>query len=249
MKSLITTILVLTMLVQPIHALSEDGITHIEGESTFSLEFNDLSEDSYNIIMFTQGDLFWYYGVKDVHSTYPISNGSGMYEITIYEHVEDKTYVVKYSENVEFIVDQDVFLSSNTVVAWIDETSISERFKGWSVLSVYTYLKYSMEYDEDFHDDKDISYIVDIAETYDSMSGTCYEFSVIFAAIMRSNGIPCKVVHGELGLLKQYHAWNEVYMDGEWKIVDLTLAVTSRSGTYISDIYEDETNYSRIYEY
>lgn len=62
-------------------------------------------------------------------------------------------------------------------------------------------------------------------EVLNSMKGDCNEHSTLFAALARSIGIPSKIA---AGLVWQddgfyYHAWNEVYVDGQWLPVDATL--------------------------
>ena len=63
----------------------------------------------------------------------------------------------------------------------------------------------------------------------------CKGYAYLYASMMRSIGIPCNIVSGyALGLdgvnkwseledtKTQNHAWNEVYVDGKWIIVDTT---------------------------
>lgn len=58
----------------------------------------------------------------------------------------------------------------------------------------------------------------------DEKSGACLDFATLFAALMRANGVPCKVVLGDVvGESRQAHAWNEVKINGEWRRVDLIL--------------------------
>ncbi|MBM3315797.1 transglutaminase domain-containing protein, partial [candidate division WOR-3 bacterium] len=56
-----------------------------------------------------------------------------------------------------------------------------------------------------------------------SMRGDCNEHSVLYAAMARSVGLPCRVAVGLVYLDRAfyYHAWNEVYL-GEWVPVDAT---------------------------
>ena len=58
----------------------------------------------------------------------------------------------------------------------------------------------------------------------DSRIGDCNEHAVLFAALARTAGIPCRIVAG-VTFLKDafyYHAWNEVCIDGQWITVDTT---------------------------
>lgn len=43
----------------------------------------------------------------------------------------------------------------------------------------------------------------------------------------RYEKIPCKIVKGYVG--NNYHAWNQVYVDGSWQKVNLTKAVCQRA--------------------
>ena len=52
----------------------------------------------------------------------------------------------------------------------------------------------------------------------------CYDFSSLFAAMCRSEGIPCALTKGDAG--SSYHAWNKVNLNGKWYQIDLTFAVT-----------------------
>lgn len=52
--------------------------------------------------------------------------------------------------------------------------------------------------------------------------GDCNEHSVLFAALARAAGIPTEVVVGLIyqGGAYYYHAWDAVYVDGQWIFVD-----------------------------
>jgi hypothetical protein len=64
------------------------------------------------------------------------------------------------------------------------------------------------------------------SETIKRGKGICRDYSFVVAALARSLGIPAKVVYGSInsanGWDAQLHAWNEVYADGHWIIVDTT---------------------------
>lgn len=62
-------------------------------------------------------------------------------------------------------------------------------------------------------------------EVLRSMKGDCNEHSTLFTAMARAVGVPAKLV---AGLVYQddgfyYHAWNEVYINGQWYPLDATL--------------------------
>ena len=41
--------------------------------------------------------------------------------------------------------------------------------------------------------------------------------------MLRSQGIPCKIVTGYVSPDGVYHAWNMVWIDGSWKTVSFTV--------------------------
>ena len=69
-------------------------------------------------------------------------------------------------------------------------------------------------------------YIPDTNLVLEAGRGVCCDFASVFAAMCRSQGIPCAVATGYRN--GGYHAWNFVYVDGEWLPVDLTLAVSRK---------------------
>jgi hypothetical protein len=64
------------------------------------------------------------------------------------------------------------------------------------------------------------------SETIKRGKGVCRDYSFVVAALARAVNIPAKVVYGNArdagGWGAQLHAWNELYIDGRWVIVDTT---------------------------
>ena len=66
--------------------------------------------------------------------------------------------------------------------------------------------------------------------------GICFDYASLAAAMLRSLGIPCKLITGYVGE-STYHAWNSFYLENEgwitaeirvsanhWQRVDITFA-------------------------
>ena len=78
----------------------------------------------------------------------------------------------------------------------------------------------------------------------------CNGFSALFAALARSQGIPCRTVSGRSitlsenswdrlsgeELTKDTHTWNEVYVNGHWIVVDVTRDCSNdyKNNTYVA---------------
>ena len=63
--------------------------------------------------------------------------------------------------------------------------------------------------------------------TLASGTGICFDYASLGAAMLRSLGIPCQVITGYVSPDDVYHAWNMVYIDGEWISVEISIKPNS----------------------
>ena len=69
----------------------------------------------------------------------------------------------------------------------------------------------------------------DVETVLQNRKGVCFDYACLFAAMCRSQGIPCYVLDGTYRADKTFrHAWNRVYADGQWWSVDATRDRTAR---------------------
>lgn len=102
--------------------------------------------------------------------------------------------------------------------------------------AIHDYICDTFYYDNDMAS-RDVIAVDSAAKILASNRGVCSGFANAYAALCRSSGIPCVVVTGyavgmntddvtwteETALAERpNHAWNEVYADGRWIIVDTT---------------------------
>lgn len=145
------------------------------------------------------------------------------------------------------------------------------------VLALHDWICTYMYYDEDSLDKDETPpyYPTDILKT---RKAVCRGYANLMASLCRSINIPCNVVLGyalgtvgvdsdtswtdeTVSTIEQNHAWNEVYVDGRWMIVDTTWDCPNRivngemiSESEISHIYFDAniqffSNNHKILEY
>lgn len=88
------------------------------------------------------------------------------------------------------------------------------------VISAYTWMTENLTYDHSY----DCLYqYSDITKTLQTKTGVCYDISCLFAAICRSQDIPCYVVDGYARTNRTtQHTWNRVLINGIWYDVDIT---------------------------
>ena len=90
--------------------------------------------------------------------------------------------------------------------------------------------------------------------------GICFDYASLMAGMLRSQGVPCKLVVGYAGTA--YHAWisvwsaetgwvdGAIYFDGSvWQRMDPTFASSSKGSEAIMQYIGDGKNYSVKYVY
>lgn len=70
--------------------------------------------------------------------------------------------------------------------------------------------------------------------------GICSDYAAFLAVGLRAVGVPTKHIYGKNLRTGNQHAWNEVYLDGRWQIIDATMA-QSRSKKFRT---ENAKNYA-----
>jgi hypothetical protein len=194
--------------------------------------------------------------------SFPLQMGNGEYRISILENIEGNKYRYMLTETVsaEFNDDKDVYLGSIQNINWNPEMEairqagkLTEGLENdeEKIKAVYNYLVDNYKYDYDKLDKLSYDYLPDIESFNKSKIGICYDFASLFAGMLRSAGIPTKLVKGYAEGIKGYHAWNEVYINSldEWVTIDTTNdAVIKGAGRDIQMIKEIG-NYRKVNEY
>ncbi|MCT8978550.1 transglutaminase-like domain-containing protein [Clostridium sp. CX1] len=197
---------------------------------------------------------------KGEYENYPLQMGSGKYDVTLLENLEGKKYVEVESWNIEakitnpnamYLISNKIvdFSKANTAVnkaAALTKDIVSNDKK---VQVIYSYLINNVNYDYNKLKTVQTGYVPDIDAVVKSSKGICYDFSAVFAGMLRAVGVPTKVVMGYSDNVKGYHAWNEVYLDGKWIVVDTSVdsqvkGTSASIGMYkLSDSYQKEKEY------
>ncbi|MGI6434531.1 MAG: transglutaminase domain-containing protein [Syntrophomonadaceae bacterium] len=119
------------------------------------------------------------------------------------------------------------YIDSNDerIVALAEELNLSGQNDREKVQIIHDWIAANISYDCEayFQHQVELNYASSILE---QRKGLCRDFAFLFAALSRHSGVPCKVVYGQA--IDDYtgqsalHAWNEVFIDGEWQCVDVT---------------------------
>ena len=106
-----------------------------------------------------------------------------------------------------------------------DEICADSDTDAEKVQAIYNWMIVNFEYDYDY---QVLLQYFNVRRTLSTRKGVCYDFANLFAALCRSQNIPCYVVDGTpYNRATEDHSWNRVYYDGCWWDLDVTNDITS----------------------
>ncbi len=115
------------------------------------------------------------------------------------------------------------------------------------VQAIYTWVKDNIDYDWDKK--PAIMQYFDVNDTMETKSGICFDYACLFAAMCRSQNIPCLMVDGYKHLDPTFrHTWNRVFYNGSWYQLDVTFDSTTK-GTVLYGFRKVDTYSARDDEY
>lgn len=181
------------------------------------------------------GEQRYQYNVRssDKFVFFPLQLGNGEYKVSVFEHVEGTKFTSISSQNVNVRMDDTskVFLNSIQLINWDNrmntvtlakELTKNKTTEKEKIEVLYQYMVQQFRYDFDKLANLQYDYVPVIDDVVKRKLGICYDYSAVFASMLRSLGIRSKLVMGYTPNVKEYHAWNEVWMDGRWVVVDTT---------------------------
>jgi transglutaminase/protease-like cytokinesis protein 3 len=191
--------------------------------------------------------------------------GSGDYTARIlqnksgsdYIEIESKSFSVSLSnesivylnaiQNVRWDYEMQPIQDVRKIIAPALEQASDDKLLFECVSALYNFVCIQIDYDNDKTGDLGYDYLPDIEQTYAVGKGICYDYASLLAAMLRSIGIPAKLVKGYANYNPGvYHAWNEVYLDGEWHVIDTTL--DAAAGVY-EPMFKNAADYTKVSEY
>ncbi len=191
----------------------------------------------------------------------PLSDGDGAYQTGVYRNVQGTEYaMVMLAEFSVTLQDEFApFLRPNQYVNYLTapntvamgaqlcdglESSLEK------VAAVYDYVVQTLSYDEEKAATVESGYLPDLDEILEVQKGICFDYASMMTAMLRSQGVPCKLVVGYAGTI--YHAWisiwteengwvdGAIFFDGHtWKRMDPTFVSSAEDRREILDFVEN----------
>jgi len=200
-----------------------------------------------------------------VFEVFPLSDGNGQYMVGVFEQVEGTKYATVISKNITVTLADEFapFIRPNQYVNYNKDSQTvrkaAELISGANtfpdkITAVYNFVVGNITYDKDKARTVQSGYLPDIDAVLRAGKGICFDYAAVMAAMLRSQGIPTKLVVGYTG--EVLHAWISVYskesgwvngviqFDGKsWKLMDPTFASSGNQSAEVMKFIGDGTNY------
>ena len=133
------------------------------------------------------------------------------------------SYIFVYKQDDVFLANGQATLWDTATVELADEICADCDTDEEKAKAIYEWMIHNFEYDYEY---EPIVQYFNVRKTLSTRKGICYDFSHLFAALCRSQNIPCYVVDGDKRDNAQYHhTWNRVYLDSSWWNMDVTFDI------------------------
>ena len=201
---------------------------------------------------------------------FPLTEGNGSYQTCVYENVSGTRYstLVSAKFNVTLTNEFVPFLQPSQYVDYsaapntVDKAAEVVQGKTKTldkVKAVYDFVISHLTYDHQQAATVQSGYVPNLDAVLEKKTGICFDYAAMMTGMLRSQGIPCKMVFGYVGTA--YHAWisvwseetgwvDTIYLDGlSWKQMDPTFASSAlHSGSLDKDVGSDMV-YTSKYQY
>lgn len=132
-------------------------------------------------------------------------------------------YIFVYKQDDVSLTNGQATLWDTDTIKLADEICADCDTDEEKVKAIYEWMIHNFEYD---YECEPLIQYFNVCKTLSTRKGICYDFSHLFAALCRSQNIPCYVIDGDKRYNAQYHhTWNQVYFDGSWWSIDVTFDI------------------------
>ncbi len=201
----------------------------------------------------------------------PLSDQNGIYKISIFINAYDSKYALVISTTIEVAMENQFapFLHANQYVNY--EAAPQTVYKAAQLTqgmtdplkkvdAIYHFVIKNMKYDEHLAATVTSGYLPNLDHALATMRGICFDYAAMMTGMLRSQGVPTKLVVGYAGAA--YHAWINVWSEGtgwidgviyfdgtQWQRMDPTFASTGNSSSSILQYIGNGANYAAKYFY
>ncbi len=205
------------------------------------------------------------------YEAFSLSDGEGKYSIAVFENISGNKYATAYSTDLTVMLTDEYapYLRANQYVNYTADSEVVKKAGELTkdkktamekIAAVYQYTVTNFTYDTEKAKTVQSGYLPKVDTVLAEKKGICFDYAAVMTAMLRSQGIPTRLVIGYTGDV--YHAWintfipekgwmeGSIYFDGEnWKLMDPTFASTAKQSKQIMAYIENTQNYTEKYLY
>ncbi|MBN2982142.1 transglutaminase-like domain-containing protein [Cohnella algarum] len=186
---------------------------------------------------------------------FPLQLGNGDYTVTILENVSGNQYKVVDKATLTLALQDGtaVYLNQVQNIDWTPNSIAVQKAKELTqnkktdaekVAAVYRYVIDNVKYDKELAAAATPDYLPQIDRTFASNKDICYGYAALTAGMLRALDIPTKLVTGKTTYVTEYHAWNQVFLDGQWVTIDTTVDAGLKAGKQDFQMIKDAALYT-----
>jgi len=208
---------------------------------------------------------------RDAYEVFPFSEGNGTYSVKVFENVTGNQYAQVFSKDISVSLENEFlpFLYPNQYVNFSEGSAAIQTGAQVAagaadqigiVTNVFHYVVDNLTYDVAKAQTVQSGYLPNVDQVLAEKKGICFDYASLMTAMLRSQGIPTKLVVGYTG--SAYHAWvsvyinnvgwidNAIYFDGQaWSLMDPTFMSSGNKSESIKQYIGNASNYQAKYSY
>ena len=183
------------------------------------------------------------------YEVFPLQFGSGKYQVSLFENVSGKKYskegTVKL--NVKMPDELSCFLFPNQYVSYDENTAcvqeaqkicegVTNQEEIFDIVRKYVMKNFNYDYIKSVTVKPGL--LPQIDECWKNKMGICQDLSALTCAMLRSQGVPARLVIGTVGS-NTYHAWVVAVVNGDNRFFDPTaeMNASSKNEQYSTERY------------
>ena len=168
------------------------------------------------------------------YEAFPLQFGSGKYQVSLYENVKGKDYSkegsvklsVKMNDELSCFLYPNQYVNYNENTACVKEAQamckdMTDQGEIYKTVCSFVLKNFIYDYIKSVSVQSMSQQMPDIDGCWDNRMGICQDLSAMTCAMLRSQGIPARLMIGTVGA-NTYHAWVVAVVNGEERFFDPT---------------------------
>ena len=185
----------------------------------------------------TRGEMSYNYDLPNTGEPIivPINMENGTYSVRVMQNTSGDRYIELFEASTDVTLENEFapyirtnmfcnYDQNSACVQLANELCSNAADESAAFDAIYDYITNNITYDYAKADQLATvtGYIPNPDETLNTGSGICFDYASLTAAMLRSQGIPTKILTGYVSPDNVYHAWDMIYINGSWSSLHIS---------------------------